>query len=190
MIVVSSVEPHDMRTRFAHVARLRGRRSRSRALLRGDHSAAPPPSSPSPPRALAAIDFAMSCPLVRPGRPRIRFLSVEPRLATHVRFADPSPPPGWIEDLYLQHPGAGCAQAARATSSWFGTVIRGQGDGPRVTRMRCTGSRLGKWGNREPLCAPSCRFLALHARIERRWTFSSAVSRVMVLAQCPRGVRR
>ena len=66
-----------------------------------------------PPRPLMAMDFAALCSLVRPGRPRIRFLSIRvaallhaslrPRLATTpLRFANPSPPSGWIENLHLQ----------------------------------------------------------------------------------------
>ena len=73
--------------------------------------AASPPDLPS--RPLMALDFAITRSLVRPGRPRIRFLfhrvaallhaSFRPRLATMpLRFANPSPPSGWIEDLHLQ----------------------------------------------------------------------------------------
>ncbi len=60
-----------------------------------------------------AVDFAILCPLVRPGRPRYPVLvhraaallhaSFRPRLATTpLRFANPSPPSGWIEDSHLQ----------------------------------------------------------------------------------------
>src|SRR6185295_8905958 len=59
------------------------------------------------------VDFAISCPLVRPGRPRYPVLvhqaaallhaSFKPRLATTpLRFANPSPSSGWIEDFHLQ----------------------------------------------------------------------------------------
>ena len=61
-----------------------------------------------PPRPLTDMDFAVICPLVRPGRPRIRFLSIgsrlcstlpsDPAATTPSRFANPSPPSGWIED--------------------------------------------------------------------------------------------
>jgi hypothetical protein len=60
-----------------------------------------------------AVDFAILCSLVRPGRPRYPVLvhqaavllhaSFRPRLtATPLRFANPSPPSGWIEDFHLQ----------------------------------------------------------------------------------------
>src|SRR3954467_1265931 len=60
-----------------------------------------------------AMDFAISSSLVRPGRPRYPLLvhqaaallhaSFRPRLAaTPLRFANPSPPSGWVEDFHLQ----------------------------------------------------------------------------------------
>ena len=63
-----------------------------------------------PPRSLMAVDFAISGSLVRSGRPRDPVLvhraaallhaSFRPHLAmTPLRFANPSPPSGWIEDL-------------------------------------------------------------------------------------------
>src|SRR5262249_52796451 len=66
-----------------------------------------------PPRPLMTVDFAVTCSLVRPGRPRYPVLvhraaallhaSFRPRLAaTPLRFANPSPPSGWIEDSHLQ----------------------------------------------------------------------------------------
>src|SRR4051794_21214208 len=59
------------------------------------------------------VDFAIICSLVRPGRPRYPVLvhraatllhaSSGRRLAmTPLRFANPSPPSGWIEDFHLQ----------------------------------------------------------------------------------------
>src|SRR4051794_6629048 len=59
------------------------------------------------------MDFAFHCPLVRPGRPRYPVLVhraaallhafFRPRLAaTPLRFANPSPSSGWIEDFHLQ----------------------------------------------------------------------------------------
>ena len=73
--------------------------------------AARPPDLP--PRSLMTLDFAIICSLVRPGRPRYPVLvhraaallhaSFRPRLATTpLRFANPSPPSGWIEDFHLQ----------------------------------------------------------------------------------------
>src|SRR5260370_38617147 len=66
-----------------------------------------------PPRALMAVDFAIICSLVRSGRPRYPVLvhqaaallhaSFRPHLAMMpLRFANPSPPSGWIEDSRLQ----------------------------------------------------------------------------------------
>ncbi len=73
-------------------------------------AARPPDLQPGP---LMDKDFAVPCQLVRPGLPRIRFLFVGSRLSlrasfrprlttTPLRFADPSPPSGWVEDLHLQ----------------------------------------------------------------------------------------
>ena|ERR1043166_3770889 len=94
--------------------------------------AARPPDLP--PRLLMTVDFAINCSLVRPGRPRYPVLihraavllhaSFRPRLATTpLRFANPSPPSGWIADSHLQavdharhttkKPGAG-----RASAGW------------------------------------------------------------------------
>ncbi|MGY3288890.1 hypothetical protein ACVWWP_001957 [Bradyrhizobium sp. LM3.6] len=72
---------------------------------------APPPNLP--PRSLMTVDFAISCSLVRPGRPRYPVLVhraaallhavFRPHLTmTPLRFANPSPPSGWIEDFHLQ----------------------------------------------------------------------------------------
>jgi hypothetical protein len=66
-----------------------------------------------PPRSLMTVDFAISCSLVRTGRPRypvfvhraaaLLHASFRPHLAmTPLRFANPSPPSGWIEDFHSQ----------------------------------------------------------------------------------------
>jgi hypothetical protein len=66
-----------------------------------------------PPRPLMTMDFAISCSLIQPGRPRYPVLvhravallhaSFRPHLAvTPLRFANPSPSSGWIEDFHLQ----------------------------------------------------------------------------------------
>ena len=66
-----------------------------------------------PPRSLIVVDFAIGCSLVRSGRPLYPLLvhraaillhaSFRPRLAaTPLRFANPSPLSGWIEDFHLQ----------------------------------------------------------------------------------------
>jgi len=79
--------------------------------VRSTAFAARPPDLP--PRPLMTVDFAFTCPLVRPGRPRYPVLvhraaallhaSFRPHLAmTPLRFANPSPPSGWIEDFHLQ----------------------------------------------------------------------------------------
>jgi hypothetical protein len=73
--------------------------------------AARPPNLP--PRPLMTVDFAIICSLVRPGRPRYPVLVHQaaallhtffrPHLAmTPLRFANPSPSSGWIEDSHLQ----------------------------------------------------------------------------------------
>ena len=79
--------------------------------VRSTAFAARPPNLP--PRSLMTVDFAITCSLVRPGRPRypvfvhravaLLHASFRPRLAmTPLRFANPSPPSGWIEDFHLQ----------------------------------------------------------------------------------------
>jgi hypothetical protein len=66
-----------------------------------------------PPRSLMTVDFAIIGSLVRPGRPRypvfvhraaaLLHASFRPHLAMMpLRFANPSPPSGWIEDFHLQ----------------------------------------------------------------------------------------
>src|SRR4029079_18207488 len=73
--------------------------------------AARPPDLP--PRPLMVVDFAVISSLVRPGRPLYPVLVhraatllhafFRPHLATTPsRFANPSPPSGWIEDFHLQ----------------------------------------------------------------------------------------
>ena len=73
--------------------------------------AARPPNLP--PRPLMTMDFAIISSLVRPGRPRypvfvhraaaLLHAFFRPHLATTpLRFANPSPPSGWIEDFHLQ----------------------------------------------------------------------------------------
>ena len=78
--------------------------------VRSTAFAARPPNLP--PRPLMVVDFAIGFLLVRPGRPRYPVLvhrvaallhaSFRPRLAaTPLRFANPSPPSGWIKDFHL-----------------------------------------------------------------------------------------
>src|SRR5262245_61811877 len=66
-----------------------------------------------PPRSLMTLDFAIACSLVRPGRPHypvfvhraagLFHAFFRPHLTmTPLRFANPSPSSGWIEDFHLQ----------------------------------------------------------------------------------------
>src|SRR5881392_979181 len=95
-----------------------------------------------PPRSLMTVDFAITCSLVRPGRPLYPVLvhraaallraSFRLRLATTpLRFANPSPPSGWTEDFHLQ-----AVDHARHTRESPGQVDRG---------FRTSGGR-GLWG--------------------------------------------
>src|SRR3954452_23966609 len=91
-----------------------------------------------------AVDFAIICSLVRPGRPRYPVLvhraatllhaSSGRRLAmTPLRFANPSPPSGWIEDFHLQ-----AVDHARHTEK-----------SPAEAGLRCP-MKVGLPGRREP----------------------------------------
>src|SRR6266487_5086847 len=82
-----------------------------------------------------AADFAILCSLVRPGRPLYPVLvhraatllhaSFRPPLAaTPLRFANPSPPSGWIEDFHLQ-----AVDHARHAKKGPGVLLRA----PRLT---------------------------------------------------------
>ena len=66
-----------------------------------------------PPQPLMTVDFVITCSLVRLGRPRypvfvhraagLLHASFRPHLAaTPLRFANPSPPSGWVKDFHLQ----------------------------------------------------------------------------------------
>src|SRR6266699_49746 len=77
------------------------------------------------------VDFAIIGSFVRPGRPLYPVLvhraapllraSFRPRLAaTPLRFANPSPPSGWIEDFHLQ-----AVDHARHTEKSPGRYARG-----------------------------------------------------------------
>src|SRR5262245_5750685 len=112
-----------------------------------------------------AVDFAIIRSLVRPGRPRYPVLvhqaaallhaSFRPRLtATPLRFANPSPPSGWIEDLHLQatdharHTNEGrlTASLSRARRSVIGAMGEGSPSSPKglvkPCRRRCLESIL------------------------------------------------
>src|SRR5215471_9213419 len=108
-----------------------------------------------PPRPLMTVDFAISCSLVRPGRPRYPVLvhraavllhaSFRPRLtATPLRFANPSPSSDWIEDSHLQavdHARHTTRRAARGQPFHCRTTVRHQRVTKRVTRRRPRGKR-------------------------------------------------
>ncbi|MGY4198886.1 hypothetical protein ACVIM9_008227 [Bradyrhizobium sp. USDA 4520] len=119
--------------------------------VRSTAFAARPPDLP--PRPLMTVDFAITCSLVRPGRPRypvfvhraaaLLHASFRPHLAmTPLRFANPSPSSGWIEDFHLQ--AAGHARHTqfsppRGTAGW--TV-----QGPRGVGLCSDGLSLRCWG--------------------------------------------
>ena len=108
-----------------------------------------------PPRPLMTVDFAISCSLVRPGRPRYPVFvhraaallraSFRRRLATTpLRFANPSPPSGWIEDSHLQavdHARHTTRRAARRQPFHCRTTVRHQRVTRGVTRRRPRGKR-------------------------------------------------
>ena len=66
--------------------------------------AARPPDLP--PRSLMVVDFAITCSLVRPGRPRIRFLSIGPRFCSTL-LSDPASRRRPCASLTLRHHQAG-----------------------------------------------------------------------------------
>src|SRR5437762_7165831 len=120
------------------------------------------------------VDFAIDFLLVRPGRPRypmfvhqataLLHASFRPRLATTpLRFANPSPPSGWIRDLHpktVKH-----ARHTMKTPPW-----QSQDGDPKILFLvrrsvedradRCVaGKGDGAGGGRKQI-----RFLAVHAR--------------------------
>src|SRR5262245_17715854 len=97
--------------RLATISVSNPRQRRRPPEVRPTAFAARPPDLP--PRPLMTMDFAIIGSLVRTGRPRYPVLVhraaallhafFKPRLATTpLRFANPSPPSGWIEDFHLQ----------------------------------------------------------------------------------------
>jgi hypothetical protein len=94
-----------------------------------------------------AVGFATLCSLARPGRPRYPVLvhraavllcaSFRPRLTTMpLRFANPSPPSGWIEDFHLQ-----AVDHARHTIGIGGSLTT-----PPLPHHRTYGSRIRRFG--------------------------------------------
>ncbi|MGY3136671.1 hypothetical protein ACVWZM_007353 [Bradyrhizobium sp. USDA 4501] len=113
--------------------------------VRSTAFAARPPDLP--PRPLMTVDFAITCSLVRPGRPRypvfvhraaaLLHASFRPHLAmTPLRFANPSPSSGWIEDFHLQ--AAGHARHTRKTPAAMPGFLFGAGSpGDLPQRGQC-----------------------------------------------------
>jgi hypothetical protein len=100
-----------------------------------------------PPRSLMTVDFAISCSLVRTGRPRYVFVhraaallhaSFRPHLAmTPLRFANPSPPSGWIEDFHSQavDHARHTTKKPRISRGFFRELIAGNDE---ATSTRCS----------------------------------------------------
>jgi hypothetical protein len=152
------------------------RRRRRSPEVRPTAFAARPPDLP--PRSLMALDFAITCSLVRPGRPRYPVLvhraaallhaSFRPHLAmTPLHFANPSRPSGWIEDFHLQ-----AVVHARHTSKrprerrgqfhlpkWPSCLRPLQ---PKRTDYRI--NRSGHWKEKSPGCFLSFARGSLHGR--------------------------
>src|SRR5262252_713417 len=103
------------------------------------------------------VDFAIKRSLVRPGRPRypvfvhraavLLHASFRPRLATTpLRFANPSPPSGWIKDFHLQ-----AVDHARRTlrmprrgRAWLSTLEPQEGKGCTTAQCRWVEDRSGQ----------------------------------------------
>ena len=92
--------------------------------------------------ALMDMDFAIRCPLVRPSLPHIRFLFVRSRFCSTLpsdttsrgmplRFANPSPPSGWIEDFHFP----ATEHAGHTTRSRETRAISDRGDKMVRTRL-------------------------------------------------------
>jgi hypothetical protein len=121
--------------------------------------AARPPDLP--PRPLMVADFAIIGSLVQPGRPRIRFLSIGPRLCSTLP-SDPASRRRPCASLILRHHQAGWRTSTPKLSIMLGTpkkprTGRGQswvspkGGTPRVTSVShsdaiaCSRRRLWRW---------------------------------------------
>src|SRR5205807_9625694 len=76
-----------------------------------------------------AVDFAIIGSLVRPGRPRYPVLVHRAATLLHaffrphlamipLRFANPSPPSGWIEEFHLQAVVLYSAQQTKGRPNW------------------------------------------------------------------------
>jgi hypothetical protein len=123
-------------TRMRFLVHTRTDRARSAPLPVTAFPARPPNL---PPRPLMTMDFAISCLLVRSGRPRCPvfvhraagLLHASFRLATTpLRFANPSPSSGWVQDFHLQ-----AVEHARHTAKGPGAPDCGMLDQAGVARM-------------------------------------------------------
>ena len=94
------------------------RQQRRSPEVRPTAFAARPPDLP--PRSLMAVDFAIICSLVRPGRPSIRFLSIGPRLCSALP-SDPASRRRPCASLILRHHQAGWRTFTSKLSIMLGT---------------------------------------------------------------------
>jgi hypothetical protein len=102
------------------------RQQRRSPEVRPTAFAARPPDLP--PRSLMAVDFAIICSLVRPGRPSIRFLSIGPRLCSALP-SDPASRRRPCASLILRHHQAGWRTFTSKLSIMLGTQKK-----PRMRR--------------------------------------------------------
>src|SRR5262245_16044926 len=99
-----------VRPPYGHLSPIAGTQRRPPEVRPTAFAARPPDL---PPRPLMTMDFAITCSLVRPGRPRYPVLVHRAAVLLHaffrrllavtpLRFANPSPSSGSIEDFHLQ----------------------------------------------------------------------------------------
>ena len=104
----------------------------TRSVRSSGHGRGPPevssnafPAHPPnlPPRPLMTVDFAVTCPLVRPGRPRIRFLSIGSRLCSTLP-SDPASRRRPCASLALRRHQAGQRTSTSKLPNMLGTPKR------------------------------------------------------------------
>ena len=86
-----------------------------------------------PPRSLMTLDFAVICPLVRPGRPHIRFLSIGSRFCSTLP-SDPASRRRPCASLALRRHQAGQRTSTSKLSIMLGTQSKSRGERPRDWR--------------------------------------------------------
>ena len=141
--------------------------SRSRALRRAQsgfrtrrgppevRSTAFPAHPPNlPPRSLMTLDFAVTCPLVRPGRPHIRFLSIGSRFCSTLP-SDPASRRRPCASLALRRHQAGQRTSTSKLSIMLGTQTKEppRRGGSRMRRQQR--SEVSASRTRRPGSAPS-----------------------------------